>query len=484
MGLLRFLPTAICRHQRTTVFVIFSVIVLIVIFQSQHDGDYTPPKYYFEDGVAYCNAPNRISSRMNNRTFPGFNLIQVQILIRHGDRAPIDLKALPNTDPIHISCLFNDTVRTYEMELAKIRNIAKRNIFQVKGSDKHRIVNEKPTCRGGQLTPYGYLQHLYLGNLFSKTYKDFLVGINLKKDLHVQATDVSRTIQSGISFLSGAFYDHLLEKAPKVDVHVHKDHVLHGHFLLDESFTSLTCPALRRRTLTIHESRPVKLFLKSTDHMVQKMANMLLVPRDQMPKFNRLVDILFARLCHGHGVPLGPVYRLPNSLVKQALQFAHMYVKVFHSDLAELQTLSILSQISIRILDLIRDLPTAKKIVMYSGHDTTLAPFLQMLGTWDGKWPPYASNIFIEVYEKKDQADHSVKGRIESVYFRIVYNGVALKNVKFCISAGDGELCPLTDLLRYVSNMIYDPALVTKMEGSAMNELMFSRIRKLCLKSD
>ena len=475
MNLFRLIPSAICRHQKISILLVVSIVVLLTIFQVQNKQ--SSNIHSFEDSDAYCNAPVLLHRR-DNRSFTNFLLAQVQILIRHGDRAPIDLKALPNTDPVRISCVFNETY-SHDNELTKMKDVAARNIFHVKGSKHHLIVNELSVCQGGQLTPYGYLQHLYLGNSFQSRYKGLLSKVNVPADIHVQATDHHRTIQSAASFLTGVFYDQLIGKSPKVVIDVHKDRIPHGHFLLDENSNDLACPVLKREIHKMHGSRSVSFFLTNVEPMMKKIANMLLVPRDSMPSYNRLVDILFAKLCHGQGVPLGPTYRLPNSLVKQILQFSHVYVKVFHSGLAQLQSLSLLSQIAQRSLDLIRNLPNAKKIILYSAHDTALAPFLQLLGIWDGKWPPYASNIYVEFYEKSDNTDFSVRGRIISTYFRILYNGIAMKNIWFCKSLVDGELCPVSDLYRYVSNNVYDNSLAT-MDQSTFDELLFKRIKRLC----
>ena len=158
-----------------------------------------------------------------------------------------------------------------------------------------------------------------------------------------------------------------------------------------------------------------------------------------------------------------------------------MFMNVHHTGLSELQTLSILSQMAQRYLDLLRNLPSAKKLVLYSGHDTTVAPFLQILNVWDGKWPPYASNVIVEFYERKDSTEKSLKGHIKASYFRVVYNGVALVPVKgFCRTLlFNKELCPVSDLFRYVSNNVYDDSLAV-MDQSTFDELLFKRIKTLC----
>ena len=43
-----------------------------------------------------------------------------------------------------------------------------------------------------------------------------------------------------------------------------------------------------------------------------------------------------------------------------------------------------------------------EKLVIYLGHDTTIMPFLAALKVFDGKWPPYASQItFVVSFKSK-----------------------------------------------------------------------------------
>ena len=76
---------------------------------------------------------------------------------------------------------------------------------------------------------------------------------------------------------------------------------------------------------------------------------------------------------------------------------------------------------------------------MFSGHDTTLQPFLAAVlrENWDGHWPGYAAMISIEVYR-------AVGGT--SYLFRIVYNGQAM-----LVPGCDDTLCELNTLLGALS---------------------------------
>jgi hypothetical protein len=45
------------------------------------------------------------------------------------------------------------------------------------------------------------------------------------------------------------------------------------------------------------------------------------------------------------------------------------------------------------------------KYALFSGHDTTVAPLLGLLGVFDGYWPPYASNVVFELLDDETAAE-------------------------------------------------------------------------------
>lgn len=58
---------------------------------------------------------------------------------------------------------------------------------------------------------------------------------------------------------------------------------------------------------------------------------------------------------------------------------------------------------------------------LHSGHDTTIAPLANLLNFWDKKWPKYAANIVIELYEKVSNDGTSTDEDRYAV--KILYNG-------------------------------------------------------------
>ena len=47
-------------------------------------------------------------------------------------------------------------------------------------------------------------------------------------------------------------------------------------------------------------------------------------------------------------------------------------------------------------------LPTSNyKMMLFSAHDTTMAPLLMVLGLSDDKWPDFAADLAFELYRDK-----------------------------------------------------------------------------------
>ena len=66
--------------------------------------------------------------------------------------------------------------------------------------------------------------------------------------------------------------------------------------------------------------------------------------------------------------------------------------------------------------------------MLFSGHDTTVAPILSAFGVYSGEWPPYASHMEFELFKDKTNS---------SYFVRMLYNG----NAQIIPGCND-EFCP------------------------------------------
>ncbi|XP_063275433.1 lysophosphatidic acid phosphatase type 6 isoform X2 [Prinia subflava] len=85
----------------------------------------------------------------------------------------------------------------------------------------------------------------------------------------------------------------------------------------------------------------------------------------------------------------------------------------------------------------------ARKLFLYATHDSTLIPLLLALGTFNHKWPPYAADVTLELYQHR---------RSREWFVRMSYRGEE-QVVKGC-KAG---LCPLEEFLEVLSQYSVTP---------------------------
>ena len=464
--------------------VIVSALILLYIrtySSTLFDKDYTDVQYHSK---VYCNKPGNVYGLEGQLKFfkgakRGYRLRQVHIVIRHGDRAPIVLDTLPNSKPVEISCTFNRSWYFVDDLLEVKRG---QDMFQVTGAKKYPILQEREACIGAQLTPVGFSQHLNNGKFFRKRYGTFLDSIMYSSQVIAKSTAYSRTVQSAASFLYGLFGDRFTKK--KLIIDVESDKYRETHFLQYDSGEHIFCPVLAQKLKAVSSDERVR-HLKNDYIMPMRKEYAVLFGVDigRISSLDRLIDILYANLCHNKELPKGPHGTVSYKLASKSLGTANQLITVKHDGIAELQTLAIVSQIVEKIsklIDEIRDNMTlSTKMVLFSGHDTVLSPLLSMLGIHDWRWPPYASRLVFELWQDisgaKDQpTDSTILSKFGNYFIRVLYNGEDLTSkVKFCEGQiVDNQLCPASAFVKFVSD--------DRLDGS----YYFERIKNLCVGTD
>eukprot|EP00794_Sanderia_malayensis_P015145 gene15145-16702_t len=458
--------------------ILFSICVMVAIWFSALK--FSEHKNYFmkfqmkSKASVYCNKPKPVTGKDGNFgsiSSQKYKLVQFQMVIRHGDRAPIDLDTLPNTEPVHIPC----TIKTFRGDYeALFRFRRTSSMFKIHGNPSRQVMQERSECIGGQLTATGFTQHIGNGRYLRDAYSEFLDGVKRTSEILIKTTDYSRTVQSAAALLYGMFGESL--KPEVFDINVHKDKYPETHFLADEHGEAIDCPVLRRKLRDVMKTDDLVKLSNEIAPIRGEFARLFKEDVSKIAAFNRLVDILYTRLCHDQTLPEGPNGAVSYSLAAKSFDLSHEFITRRHTPLAELQTLAIVSSIVQQAGKLIDGETNMHKIVMFSGHDTVLVPLLAVLGVHDGKWPPYASRIVFELWESKTNHNPGIAGsdlyqKFQGYYLRVIYNGKPLTGkVKFCIgkTVEGGELCPLSEFVKFV----------TSNEFNGLN--YFERIRNIC----
>lgn len=94
--------------------------------------------------------------------------------------------------------------------------------------------------------------------------------------------------------------------------------------------------------------------------------------------------------------------------------------------------------------------PVGPRMLIYSGHDSTLVPLLCALGCYDGVWPPYASFLSLEVVRSRASGERFV---------RAVYNDKQMPMTSCLGDGAGGEMwCPLPAFLQRLREMAVSTA--------------------------
>ena len=424
----------------------------------------------------YCFKPGSVQGKEGQLTVAStkrnYTLEQLFMVIRHGDRAPIVLDTIPNSRRVEISCKFSSPW-PFQDRLTKMKQAAAN--FEITGNPKRTIMEERDVCIGGQLTPIGYLQHLLNGEFYYKRYKELIKSFKSPSEILVMSTDYSRTVQSVAALLTGMFggkFQHLDEK---IKIQVQNDRYRESHFLKDAQENQIYCPALGLKLKEIWRTKKLRSLKKIIDPVRMEYSELFSINAGKVASLDRLIDILYADLCHGENLPTGPNGKVSYSLASRSFELADKLITEKHAPIAELQTLAIVSRIMLEISNHIAQKASKRKLVVFSGHDTVILPLLVLLGVHDDKWPPYASRVIFELWHNangmKNPKEDEMYPTFQNRYIRILYNGKPLTSkVKICQGKiVDDDLCPIEEFLKYVSEDEFD------------GTNFFERIKNLCI---
>ena len=424
----------------------------------------------------YCFKPGSVQGKEGQlqvaRTKSNYTLEQLFMVIRHGDRAPIVLDTIPNSKRVEISCKFSSPW-PFQDRLAKMKQAASN--FEITGNPKRTVIEERDVCIGGQLTPIGYLQHLLNGEFYNKKYSGFIKNFKSPSEILVMSTDYSRTVQSVAALLTGMFGGTFQHHDDKIKIQVQHDKYRESHFLKDDRENQIYCPALGLKLKEIWKTEKLRSLKKVIDPVRMEYSELFGINIGEVASLDRLIDILYADLCHGKNLPKGPNGKVSYSLASRSFQLADRLITEKHAPIAELQTLAIVSRIMLEISNHIAQKGNKRKLVVFSGHDTVILPLLVLLGVHDDKWPPYASRVVFELWRNangpKSPNEDEVFSTFQNYYFKILYNGKPLtSSVKICQGKiVDDNLCPIGEFLKYVS------------EGEFDGSNFFERIKNLCI---
>ena len=145
---------------------------------------------------------------------------------------------------------------------------------------------------------------------------------------------------------------------------------------------------------------------------------------------------------------------MSEQMAAKAMHFAAWAFAENYTGIADIATHPMLIQITKRMINKSHH-KSFLKIVLYSGHDSTVTPLLINLGVHDRTgWTPYATRVVFELWRDTLLASSKQPDSIDNFYFRVLVNGkVVTSKMKFCGDAlVQGELCPVRELVSWLSD--------------------------------
>lgn len=364
-------------------------------------------------------------------------MVQAHVIFRHGARTPIgtpDYLPMVKYDdalmmhPPHTYVNYNlvdDETGTLDADVSQIR-----------GRDSSFF---------GRLTASGSQQLHELGRELRNRYigeQKLLTSSYNKDEVVVRSTKIQRTIESARCLLSGLFGE--TDKMFDIRVRNNKDEILipnfhqHNHAGRPCCFINNVWNDTFSNTDLVDGVKEMRLEIEKLLEAPSKSGSLL-------PSYVR--DNI---MCHKFHQKMPK--ELQNSKLQQLAENATSKLMNFAFN-RNPQHSRQMAQLSVgRLIRLLLDnmeeikygtneeeKKKQTKMLLYSGHDTTLIPLLNILKLYNGSWPPFASHVAIELYRDEDIIHSMNPDSEEGFYVRVVYNSQE-KKLPGC--NGD-SLCPL-----------------------------------------
>jgi hypothetical protein len=248
----------------------------------------------------------------------------------------------------------------------------------------------------GQLTKYGYDQHLTNGANLRNQYVNsgFLPRSIDTSSTYLRSTDVPRTLQSAQGLLRALYpWSTGLNATEFLDVHT-----------VDAAREYLypnpgNCPKLLQYETQAKASSDYQNFIQNTlTPLMTQAASYYNLPLNRMPTPIAVFDCLSAHRCHNMALPGNLPESLYNQIV-QAMEWEYKFIYNYPSrvEYGQLAMGQLYTELYNNMLAALSG-GKANKFNLFSAHDTSVMPFLNAIGAWDGIWAPYASLVQMELY--------------------------------------------------------------------------------------
>eukprot|EP01095_Lingulamoeba_sp_RSL-Kostka_P017545 TRINITY_DN9192_c0_g1_i1.p1 TRINITY_DN9192_c0_g1~~TRINITY_DN9192_c0_g1_i1.p1 ORF type:complete len:432 (-),score=133.86 TRINITY_DN9192_c0_g1_i1:86-1381(-) len=392
-----------------------TIAILISIFNCVYCSEYP----------SYCGARNVQATPIPKPTFPDnavAELIQVNTVIRHGDRTCIESPKSAYQE----SCWPGDTAQwdcelsyTSVPDLDSETTINSGALYRTKFSNVGNIF--QGNCELGQLTSIGETQHQNNGKMLKSIYVDpgYLNSTYSEDRIYVRADNYPRTIQSAQVLMNSMYPPPTSTDGNSIIRNINTRDDYYDWIEPNYRF----CPIIADYNAELFSSSSyVGHYEKITEPILKQASSILGRNYTGMRDINRLNDCIVTHVCHQLDVPI-PEDLQTNIINEYNWNKVSQYQYPTVTEYGRAGVGNLLNNILTNMQGRVSN-TTDLEFVLLSGHDTTLTPMLIALGVWDGFWTPYASMIVFELY--KYQGYNPPQYTV-----RMIYNGKEM-NIPDC----------------------------------------------------
>lgn len=331
-------------------------------------------------------------------------LVQVQVLFRHGARTP--LKIIPGIEETN----WDKNQLTYELAHTKLK-------YNVKDLKNRTLPVETLTdgplrggCQKGQLTVVGQQQAFDLGKDLKQLYNNelkFIGGTFDPRTICLRTTHIPRTIKSLRCLVAGIF-ENIKEPVTFWTLPIKEEYLFPNWG---------NCGALKQY---IHYHFKHAHRLPGYQQDLEKFFDMIGIQHVPFrSKFLDIFDDLSCRKAHNKPYPakihqfMGTIEKRTVQLFCEAFSYPPSWTKKL---ILPLSVGKLAQQLCDNMKKKVVD-NNPYKFYLYSVHDTTIVCLLCAFGCSVEKWPPFASHIAVELYKNKN----------EKYFVRMLYCGKVVK---------------------------------------------------------
>jgi len=304
----------------------------------------------------------------------------------------------------------------------------------------------------GRLTQRGKMMQYNLGQYIRQRYNGYLNATYTPEEIYVQSSDKDRTIMSAMANLAGMF--------PSKDL---TEQFVPVHAISPEidnkiAFTK-PCPRYAQIASDLKTQPSEILYNKDHADLFKYLSEHTGLDIISFSNVSDIYDTLFVQTAHNLSLPEWTKEVFPEKMQPMANKWIKMQSQT--PEMRRLKAGPLLTDIlrnmkrasenpseaELKVLEALFHTPAAK-FYLYSGHDTTLSVVLDALDLFSGIIPPYASTLYFELHEYPNADGYVVK-----IFYRSgIENPATELKLKGCAS----DPCKLKDFKKAIRDFVID----------------------------